>query len=97
MDSIDRDKTANETPKREERAKKRPSKNKKDDKNSIINSLRNFFVNIHAEYKKIIWPKKEELAKQTLVVIILCLIFGLLIFGMDTGFASILKLVAGTI
>ena len=64
---------------------------------SIINKLKEFYTNIKAEFKKIIWPKRDELIKETLVVIVMCAIFGIIIFGMDTGLAVILKLVAGII
>ena len=63
----------------------------------LIEKLSVFFVNIKAEFKKIIWPKREELAKQTLIVIVICLMFGLMIFAMDTGLSAVLKLVAGVI
>ena len=65
--------------------------------NALTEKLKSFYTNIRAEFKKIIWPKKEELAKQTVIVIILCFIFGLLIFGMDTAFAALLKLAARVI
>jgi len=64
---------------------------------ALIDKFKTFYTNIKSEFKKIIWSKKEELAKQTLIVIVICLIFGLVIFGMDTALAAVLKLVAGTI
>lgn len=42
-----------------------------------------FFKGVKAEYKKIIWPKKEDLIKQTIAVITVSLILGLLIVSMD--------------
>ena len=56
-----------------------------------------FFTNIKSEFKRIIWPKREELVKQTFVVIVVCFLFGLIIFGMDTVLAALLKFVAGVI
>lgn len=42
------------------------------------------FINAHkAEFKKITWPTGKEVAKQTVIVIIVCLIVGAIIFGMD--------------
>ena len=42
-----------------------------------------FFKGVKAEYNKIIWPKKEDLIKQTIAVITVSLILGLLIVSMD--------------
>jgi len=39
-----------------------------------------------AEFKKIVWPKKDEVAKKTATVIITSLLIGLIIFCMDTIF-----------
>ena len=63
----------------------------------LIEKIKTFYTNLKSEFIKIIWPKRDELAKQTLVVIVICAIFGLVIFAMDTGLAAILKLVAGII
>ena len=83
-----------------EKKKAAPKEGKKKDqgeKNVIVSKFKSFYTNIASEYKKIIWPKKEELAKQTLVVIVICLIFGAIIFGMDSVFAAVLRFVARTI
>jgi len=80
-------------------AKQKPGKGrqKPGEKNAVVSKLQNFWINISSEFKKIIWPKRDELAKQTLIVIIICAIFGAVIFGMDSAFGAVLKLVAGTI
>ena len=70
---------------------------KRDNKNSLLLKVKTFFTNISAEFKKIIWPAKDVLVKQTVVVIVICAIIGAIIFGMDTGLASVLKFVAGFI
>ena len=41
------------------------------------------FADIKAEYKKITWPTKVELRKQTATVIFACLLISVLIFAMD--------------
>lgn len=65
--------------------------------NAIKEKFMTFFTNIKSEFKRIIWPKREELVKQTFVVIVVCFLFGLIIFGMDTVLAALLKFVAGVI
>ncbi len=42
------------------------------------------WVKIHvAEFKRIIWPSKEEIIKETLSVIVISLIFGAIVIGFD--------------
>ena len=41
-----------------------------------------------AEFKKIIWPKRDELSKKTVTVIITSLLVGVIIFCMDTIYTT---------
>ena len=77
--------------------KPKKAKPKKEEKNVIISKLQTFYTNISSEFKKIIWPKKEELAKQTVIVIVICGLFGAVIFGMDAVFGALLKVLSSTI
>ena len=77
------------------RVKKKGDKQAKE--NIIVSKVKSFSTNIASEFKRIVWPKKEELAKQTLIVIVICAIFGFVIFGMDAGFAAVLRVFAGFI
>ena len=43
----------------------------------------NWFAGLKAEFKKIIWPTKESLAKQTTAVVIVSVVVGLVITVMD--------------
>ena len=43
----------------------------------------NWFASLKAEFKKIIWPTKESLAKQTTAVVIVSVVVGLIITVMD--------------
>lgn len=60
----------------------KPEKSKKDNKKEKKGS--DFFAAHKAELKKVTWPNREELAKETVTVIVLSLIIGVIIFGMDT-------------
>ena len=42
-----------------------------------------FFTNLKAEFKKCTWPKKEELAKQSALVIVISVLLGVVIAGFD--------------
>jgi len=41
---------------------------------------------VSAEFKKIVWPTRRELVKQTTTVIVVALMFGVIIFAMDSVF-----------
>ena len=43
----------------------------------------NWVAGLKAEFKKIIWPTKESLAKQTTAVVIVSVVVGLIITVMD--------------
>ncbi len=42
-----------------------------------------FFKNVKSEFKKCTWPKKEDLAKQSALVITVSVLLGVLIAGID--------------
>ena len=46
-------------------------------------SKTSFFKNAKSEFKKCTWPKKEDLAKQSALVITVSVLLGVLIAGID--------------
>lgn len=57
------------------------------------------WVDVHkAEFKRIVWPSKQEVAKETVIVLLLCFVLGAIIFGMDElltmGYDALIKLAA---
>ncbi len=52
------------------------------------NSDRDGFAEYKAEFKKIVWPGRPEIAKKTFTVIVTSLILGVLIFCMDSVFSA---------
>ena len=42
-----------------------------------------FFKNLKSEFKKCTWPKKEELVKQSALVIVVSVVLGVVIAGID--------------
>ncbi len=42
-----------------------------------------FFKNVKSEFKKCTWPKKEDLVKQSALVITVSVLLGVLIAGVD--------------
>ncbi len=45
-----------------------------------------FFDGVKAEFKKITWPNKDDLLKQSVAVVIIAVVSGLLISLMDIAF-----------
>lgn len=44
-----------------------------------------WFEGLKAEFKKIVWPDKKSVGKQTLVVVVICVILGIIIAVLDYG------------
>ena len=42
-----------------------------------------FFKNLKSEFKKCTWPKKEDLVKQSALVIVVSVVLGVVIAGID--------------
>lgn len=52
-----------------------------------------YFKDCKAEFKKVVWPTPKETTHNTIVVIVVCLLAGLFVFGIDSLFALINSLV----
>jgi preprotein translocase subunit SecE len=68
-------------------------KQEKPEKNSRIKV---WFKGIKAEFKKIIWPDKDQLVKETVAVVVTSVIIGFIIAALDTliqiGFDKLLMI-----
>lgn len=51
-----------------------------------------FFKEIFQELKKVVWPTREQLVKNTVTVVTVCIIIGLLIWMFDWGLSSLINL-----
>ncbi len=67
----------------------------KSNKLTIPKRVVRFFRDYKSEVKKIIWPGWKDVAKNTLIVLVICLIIGAFIWAVDFGLAQLLKLVLG--
>ena len=54
----------------------------------------NFFKNLKIEFKKIIWPTKEDAAKKTILIVVVTIILGILVKLLDMGVQALLSLIA---
>ena len=64
---------------------------KKKSGKSPLKSIGSFFKGVRNEGKKVVWPKPLEVVKNTIVVLVVILILGLIIFGIDQGLSAIFK------
>ena len=56
---------------------------KKDEEKAVVK--RNWFQELKLEFKKIIWPDKNSLVKESVAVIIIAIILGCIIAAVDYG------------
>ena len=54
-----------------------------------------FFRDYKSEIKKIVWPGWKDVLKNTVIVLIMCLIIGALIWLIDFGLGQLLELILG--
>ena len=50
----------------------------------IGKAISGFFKGISGELKKVTWPTKKELFKSTVSVLVVCIVIGAIIFGIDS-------------
>ena len=67
----------------------------KGSKMTIIKRIGRFLRDYKSEVKKIVWPSLKDVLKNTLIVLIICLILGAFIWAVDFGLAELLKLIIG--
>ncbi|MFI3206225.1 MAG: preprotein translocase subunit SecE [Clostridia bacterium] len=63
---------------------------------SFFKRITKFFKDCKGELKKIVWPTKETVFKNTGVVLVTIIILGVFIFLLDTVFMQLLGLVMDT-
>ena len=68
-------------------------KSSKSAKYTIPQRLVRFFKDYKSEVKKIVWPTRKTVFKNTLIVFAICLILGAFIWLVDLGLAYLLKLI----
>ncbi|MBQ4630883.1 MAG: preprotein translocase subunit SecE [Clostridia bacterium] len=50
------------------------------------NRITRFFKEVKSEMKKVVWPTKKQVIKNTLIVIAVVLLIGIVIWALDFGF-----------
>ena len=67
----------------------------KGEKLTIPKRIIRFFKDYKSEVKKMVWPGLKEVIKNTVIVLIMCLLVGVLIWLIDFGLGQLLNLVLG--
>lgn len=63
------------------------------DKKTILQRVVLFLRDNKSEVKKIVWPGFHDVVKNTVTVLVMCLIIGLLIWGIDLGLGKLLDFI----
>ncbi len=64
-----------------------------EDKKAEKRGLNGWFVDVRSEFRRIVWPSRQSLVKQTVTVSITSLGLGLVVFCYDSIFSALLKLI----
>ena len=57
--------------------------------------VKNFFKDYKSEIKKIVWPSRNNVIKNVIIVLIMCVVIGAFIWILDFGLAKLLSLILG--
>ena len=62
-------------------------------KPSIFKQLTRFAKDVHSELKKVLWPTRNQVINNTIIVLVVCLLLGGVIWILDGVLGYIYKLV----
>ena len=58
-------------------------------------SVVKYFKDARSEFKKVVWPSRKQVINNTVVVLVSMIVSGLAIWGIDTLFMFLIKLMLG--
>ncbi len=58
-------------------------------------SIVKYFKDARSEFKKVVWPSRKQVFNNTVVVIVAMVVSGIAIWGMDSIFVALIKLILG--
>lgn len=64
-------------------------------KDGFFARILKYFRATKSEFKKVVWPTRSQLINNTCIVIMALAVVGLIIFGLDSLFISLSKLILG--
>lgn len=87
------DTKASKTSEKKSSDKKVADKKNAEKKPSVFAKISKYFRECRSEIKKIVWPTPQATFKNVGIVLSVLLVVGLFVYGLDTGFIALLKLV----
>lgn len=79
------------TSKKAEKQDEKAAKPKKKSKKNPFKSIASFFKSVKSEGKKVVWAKPKEVLRNTIIVLIVCVIAGVAIYAVDTVLSLTMK------
>ena len=77
--------------KSEKQAEKKPEKKADPNKEpGLFGRLRNYLGDVRSEMRRVVWPSREELKTYSVAIIIMLIVFGLVIWLVDSGVVAAL-------
>ncbi len=58
----------------------------------LLKRIAKYFREYKSETKKIVWPKFKTVVKNTLIVLVMCAIFGVIVWALDYGLGALVNL-----
>lgn len=70
----------------------KPGKPEHKKKSRFIPAIKKFFRDFKGEFKKIIWPTKQTIVRNTAATLAMCAVIGLFVSLFDLGLSALIKL-----
>ena len=74
----------------EKKPEKKVEKKKADKKPGIFRRLLNYLGDVKSEMRRVVWPSKEELKSYSVAIIAMLIVFGIVIWLVDSGIVAAL-------
>ena len=71
-------------------AKQEKEMERKDKKPGLFRRLRTYLGNVRSEMRRVVWPSKAELKSYSVAIIIMLIVFGIVIWLIDSGIVAAL-------
>lgn len=68
-----------------EKKEKKPEKNP-----GVFHRLRNYLGDVRSEMRRVVWPSKEELKSYSVAIVAMLIVFGVVIWLVDSGIVAAL-------
>lgn len=62
---------------------------------NLMDGLKEYFKGVKSEWGKVTWPERPQVINETIVVLVIVVIFTVLVFSLDSIFGTILQWLLG--